>query len=671
VTVISHRFWQRRFGGSVDTIGASLTLNGISHRIIGVMPPDFDLRMLDQSAGAVLWTLLPTAEPGYRLGSFGPIAAIGRLKPGIAVTTAQAELTIIERQTDTKYPDNPKESEPLVTGLQANNSRSVRLTLLSLAAAVAFILLIACTNLGCLLLARAARREQEMAIRGALGSGRRRLVTQLLTENLLLALFGAMAGLFLAHAVVRLFITINPLGKLPSNAIALDTRALGFTFALTFLTTALFGLVPALRASKVDLNTVLKSGSRGASDGTPGRRAMSAMVTAQIALTVVLLIGAGLMVKTLIRLRAEPLGFRAENVTVAKLALPADLSSQKNQRNSFYDRLLEKITGIPGAQSAAVTNQPPFYDGPGTSCVIDSIEGQEQPPPDNVPRCGGQIITPDYFSTLSIPLLRGRAFTAHDHERAEQVVIIDELIARNSFPGREPVGQRIRTRKDLPWRKIVGVVGTTRSTFFISHRAWRDLPQFFIPRRQSSESGFSPVANNVWIYFRATSPPAISDLRRAISSVDGNVAIVEFLPLRDMVADVTRQPLLRTILLSGFAILALMLAALGVYGVVSQSVAQRTREIGIRIALGASPTDVLIVVVRQGLIGVLIGVTVGLAASFAAARLISSLLYSVSATDPATFALIPALLVGVALLAAVIPARRAMKVDPMAALHYE
>jgi len=250
-------------------------------------------------------------------------------------------------------------------------------------------------------------------------------------------------------------------------------------------------------------------------------------------------------------------------------------------------------------------------------------------------------------------------------------VIIDELIARSSFPGRDPLGQRIRTRKDSPWRKIVGVIGTTRSTFKNYDLAWRDSPKFYIPHRQSSESGFSPVGNNVWIYIRATGRPAISDLRRAISSVDGNVAIVEFQPLREMVADATRQPLLRTVLLSGFAILALTLAALGVYGVVSQSVAQRTREIGIRMALGASPRDVLIVVVRQGMIGVLIGVAGGLAASFVAARLMSSLLYSVSATDPATFALIPALLVGVALLAAVIPARRSVKADPMAALRYE
>jgi putative ABC transport system permease protein len=394
------------------------------------------------------------------------------------------------------------------------------------------------------------------------------------------------------------------------------------------------------------------------------------MVTAQMALTVALLIGAGLMIKTLLRLRAEPLGFRAENVMVAKLAAPVEVAAQANQLNSFYDRVLEKVAAIPGAQSAAITNTLPLLGTPNTSCVLDAIEGQDQPPPDNAPRCGGSIVTPEYFSTLSVPLLRGRAFSVHDHERAEQVVIIDELIARGAFPGQDPVGRRIRTRKNTPWRTIIGVVGATRSTWPRAF-AWRDSPSFFLPHRQSSGNAFGPVAKSVWIYLRATRQPGIAELRQAVSSVDGNVAVAEFQPMREVVAKVTRQPLLRTVLAGSFAVLALLLAALGVYGVVSQSVVQRTREIGIRMALGARPRDVLTMVVRQGMTGALTGVAGGLVASFALARLSSSLLYGVSATDPATFVMIPVLLTGVAILATFIPARKAMKVDPIAALRDE
>ena len=670
VAVITHRFWQRRFGGSDKIIGASITLNGVSHQIIGLMPPDFDLRMLEQPTGADVLTLLPMSEPGYRPNGRGPLAAIGRLNPGVTLAAAQAELTMIEQQSDARFPDNIKESGLLVTGLQADNSRSVRLTLLSLSAAVAFVLLIACTNLAGLLLARAARRQQEMAIRAALGSGRRRLLAQLLTESLLLALIGAAAGLLLARAGVRLFVAIDPMGVLPSNTIAIDARSLGFTLALTLLTTALFGIVPALRASRADLNTVLKSGSRGASDGAERRRALNTMVTAQMALTVVLLIGAGLMIKTSLRLRAEPLGFRAENLMVAKLTLPAEVASQANRLNSLYDRILEKVAALPGTQSAAITNAWPLLGTPNTSCVLEAIEGQDQPPPDNAPRCGGTVITPEYFSTLSIPLMRGRAFSAHDHERAERVVVIDELIARSAFPGQDPVGRRIRTSKNSPWQTIVGVVGATRSTWPRAF-AWRDSPSFFLPHRQSSGNAFGPVATSVWIYLRVTRQPGIDELRQAVSSVDDNVAVAEFQPMRDVVSKVTRQPLLRTVLAGSFAILALLLAALGIYGVVSQSVVQRTREIGIRMALGAQARDVVGAIVWQGLRLTHLSIAIGLAAAWALTRLLANLLYGVSVHDPLTFAGVPLVLAALGWLACYIPASRATKVDPIIVLRCE
>jgi len=431
------------------------------------------------------------------------------------------------------------------------------------------------------------------------------------------------------------------------------------------------GLAPALRISRVDLNTVLKSGGRGASVGTPGRHALSAMVTAQIALTVVLLIGAGLMIKTLIRIQAEPLGFVAQNLTVAKIVLPVEIASQTDRRNSLFDRLLEKVASMPGAQSAGITSAWPLLGGPHTSCVISGIDGEDRLVPDGAIPCSGPIVTPDYFSTLSIPLLRGRTFSPQDRERSEQVVIIDELIARSAFPSRDPIGRRIRTSTNSPWRTIIGVVGTIRSTSIIHSLAWRDDPQLFIPHSQSQENRFGPVGNSIWVYIRVTRQPAISEFRQLVSSVDKHVAVAELRPMQEVVANFTRQPLLRTSLLGVFAVLALLLAALGIYGVVSQSVAQRTHEIGIRMALGARPRDVLVIVVRQGMTLTFIGVAGGLMGSFALARLFSNLLYGVSATDPATFVMIPVLLAGVALVAAVIPARRAMRVNPMAALRDE
>jgi predicted permease len=664
VVVIGHQLWQERFGGSRDIIGRILTLNSKSYTVIGVLPPKFSLRMENQATDPPILALMRSDDPDYGPDSHHSVAVIARLKPGVDIATAQAELFTIQMALDAQDPKGPKGLGVFLTKLQVDNARFIRTSLITLMAAVCFVLLIACANVAGLLLGRAAHRQREMALRTALGSGRRRLIGQLLTESLVLGFLGAGLGLLFAYAGVRGFSAVNPFNQLPPDPIGIHGRGLAFALVLALVNTALFGAAPALRASRVDLSTFLKSRGAGARVGT-GR---NALVVLEIALSLVLLTGTVLVTKALLRLMSDSLGFRQEHVEVANLTLPeGPYSTDHDRLIGFYDRVLERIRVLPGVESATLSTIGPLNGGQRTAMTA---AGRSAPPPNEMPRFEQQIITPRYFEVLSTPLLRGRAFNDLDTETSPAVAIINETVARTQFPGEDPVGQRIRLGDDGPWRTIVGVSGTVRTLFYNTLVAKEPL-EIYVPARQSPKAGFNPDQQRVWLSVKTARPLTLAEVRSQIDSVDPTVEVAGLRTMERVVSEATGQPRLRTMLLGGFAVLALLLSAIGVYGLIAQSTAQRTNEIGIRMALGAGSGDVLRMVVRQGISIAAVGIAVGIAGALALGRILSAFLYGVPATDLATYGIVTAIVLAVAALAAYIPARRASRVDPLVALRYE
>jgi predicted permease len=667
VVLISHPFWQSRFGGARDILRRSLELNGKSYQIIGVMLPSFSLRMENQPFDpGVLALIQPGDDPLYTGASLGPLAIIGRLKPGVGIAAAHAELATLQSSLDASHPDMPKHIGVLMSSLQDDNMRFVKTSLATLTGAVVFVLLIACTNVAGLLLGHTSTRRRELAVRSALGSGRGRLVAQLLTESLVLAVIGGVLGLLLAYAGVRGFVALDPFGQLPPDAISIDARALGFALALVIATTLLFGAAPAWKASRVDPGDFLKS--RGAAGAIRMRSGQSALSILQIALSLILLAGAALMGKTLFQLHSQSLGFRGQDITVAELKLPGHrYGANITQTNQFYDRLLSRVANLPGVQSAAVGSVRPMATGPG---VYIRVEGQPEPPETGVPNTYQDAVTPRYFDTLSIPLLSGRGFTDRDTPDSPPVAIVSETMAQQLFNGVDPIGKRIRTRKDGPWLTIVGVVGSIRTIFYNTLNA-KLTPLVFVPAQQATGLRFNPSGQDVFLFLRARGPVSRSEIRREVDSIDRDVPIGDFMPLPKMVAQVTSQPRMRAAFVGGFAGLALALAAIGIYGLIAQNTAQRTGEIGIRMALGARPGDVLTMVVRQAVAIAAAGIVLGVAGGLALARLLSGFLYGIPATDAAVYVIVAVAVIAAATLAAYLPARRASLVDPLVALRYE
>jgi putative ABC transport system permease protein len=664
VVIISHELWQRRFAADPNAVGQQVIVNGRNHTVVGVMPQGFAFPQRTR-LWKPLWFPAEQYAPDWR-GSRG-LTVISRLKPNVSLAVAQAEVDQLAAQLTGEYPRNYESRGYRISlvPLLADLVGETRKGLLVLLGAVAFVTLIACANVANLLLARGAGRRQEIAVRLALGARRGRIVRQLLTESLLLAGLGGALGLLLATWGVDLLLSFAPQDLPRLHEVRLDGRVLAFTFAVALLTGVLFGLAPALATSGADLNETLKEGRRGATGGARRLRLRRAFVITEVALALVLLVGAGLLLKSFWRLQGVDPGFNADGVLTMRLMLPFEIYQKPAQRSAFYRQILERINAVPGVEAAGAAAHLPLRQG-GMSGTI-SAENSAVGPNDLPVEVDWNWVTPDYFKTMEIALLGGRAFTEADTEGAARVAIIDESFARTFFPNQDPVGKRLKRGKldsTRPWMTIIGVVRQVHS-----HRleaAARE--QVYFPFYQD------PSPYNMSLIARTSAAGALSlslDVRSAIQSVDPNQPVFDVFTLRQVVGDSMAERRFSMLLMAVFAAVALTLAAVGIYGVMAYAVAQRTHEIGIRVALGATAGSILRLIVGQGMALTLTGVGIGLLAALALTRLLASLLYSVSATDPLTFAVIALLLTGVALLACWLPARRATKVDPMVALRYE
>jgi putative ABC transport system permease protein len=661
--VISHQFWQERFGGMSDAVGRAITLNGKPYQVIGVMPSSFSLRMENQPFDPKVLALISNSDPEYTPTSQRPVAVIGRLKPNVDFATAQAELFTIQTALDRRHAEIPQGLGVFLTRLQDDNTRFIRTSLFTLSAAAVVVLMAACINVAGLLLGRAANRAREMALRAALGADRRQLGGLLLTESLVLSLAGAAVGVVLAFAGVRAFQAADPFNQLPPDPISLSGRALGVALLLAIINTVVFGFAPAWQASRVDLIGLLRSRT-----GRHGAVVRNVLVVAEIALSIILLTGAAVLAKTLTRLAVQPLGFRSDHVWVANLTLtPNPYASDQPRLAALYTEVLQRTTFLPAVSSAAIASAPPLQMGQATYLAV---AGRPEPSRTEIPRFEEQFVTPDYFDLLSVPLERGRRFAASDSAKSEPVAIINEALARAEFAAEDPLGRQIRVERDGPWRTIVGVAGTMRTIFFNTLTAKEPL-EIFVPAAQAPSLAFTRGTRDVWLFARSARPVTLAEIRKQVDAIDPNVAVPEIRKADQFLADATRQPRIRTALVAGFAVLVLVLAAIGIYGLVSENAASRTNEMGVRIALGARSGDLVRMILRQGLALAAIGAAIGLAGAAALSRVISGFLYGASSLDPALYVAVSTLMTLLALLAAWLPAQRASRVVPTTALRCE
>jgi putative ABC transport system permease protein len=656
--LLSHNLWQRRFGGAAGILGRSITLDHTNnYTVVGVMPSETSFPEKSE-----FW--LPEQVTAGDTHGMRGLSVIGRLKPGVTPRMAQNEVTLINHQLQQQFPDDYLGWDAEVKLLHESVVGQVRKALFILLSAVGFVWLIACTNVANLLLARAAARRKEMALRSALGASRGRLLRQLLTESALLAVLGGVGGVALAHWALHGLIALHP-PDVPRLAEAnVDVVALGFLSFTTLLAGIVFGMAPALHASKPDLNHALKGNATAMAGG--GRwlsrfGLRDTMVIMQTALAVVLLTGAGLLMKSFITLRQVELGFTPANVITIALSPPFNRFSKEQRKSDYYRQLLDSLKGVPGVESvAAVTGAPTAGAFMNVPIVI---AGQPAPATEDAQRAFLTVVSEDYFRAIGNPLKQGRPFTDHDIDGAPLVAIINETMARSYFVGRNPLGQRIAlTYEKDKWLEIVGVTADVKQ-FGLDQE---NKPAFYQPYQQR-EARFM----NLVVRTAAAPGPIIAALRARIFEMDKFTAITHIRTLEQIISDSVAQPRFNTLLLTLFAGIAMTLAALGLYGLMTYAVSERTREIGIRMALGAEANRILRLVVGQGLMVVTVGVGIGLAGAAALTRMLTGLLFGVSTTDPAVFAIIAFLLAAVALLACWLPARRAARVDPMEALKCE
>lgn len=666
--VLSHRLWQTTFGGSKDILNKNITLSGKTYTVVGVMPSSFQM----YPAQTDIWYPMGADNTLATNPKQHLLAIVGRIKPGVPFSAAEQDLVSIRQNVDQSDHDGWPEVGVVLNGLQDEYTwlagRNLKSGLLAILAAVSFVLLIACVNVANLQLGRAAERKKEMAIRTALGSGRRRLIGQLLTESIMLSAIGALFGIGLAKLLIIWFVATHPIELPPGNQVEFDLRVLGFTIGLTIIVGLLSGIVPALQASRIDLNEALKESSRGNSRSALSHISGRIMIIAEVGLALMLLIGASLLIETVIQLRDVPLGFRTENLLTTYISLPKTSYSKPEQSVIFFDNLIDRIKAIPGVVAATADNATPPRSPGGQSPLF--VEGKPIPPPtDFIFDVGEQHVFADFFETMGIPLLEGRSFTIQDRPESEHVVVINAALAKRYFPGEDPVGKRIKVG-DSPekeeWRTIVGVVANTEYTTVFKEMGFEEPPITYYPFAQNPSSTM-----NLFVRTKAATGNVAGAIRKEIRYLDSTLGISEFQTMDEIESDSIAEPRFRAVLVGGFAGLALLLATVGIYGVLSQSVGQRFQEIGIRMALGADRVAILKLVIWQGLKVIVIGVIAGVAGALAVSRIISGLLYDVRPTDPTTFASVSLFLMIVAVLACYIPARKAMKVDPMIALRYE
>jgi putative ABC transport system permease protein len=656
VAVIGQGLWKQRFGGDRRVVGRTLLLNGERYTIVGVVSTGVAI-----PRDVELW--VPWALTAQDLANHGGHYAtvVGRLAPGATMERAWQELSAVGARIAAQHPDTNTGFGMHLVPLRDELVRQVRPALLVLFAAVGLLLLIACANVSNLLLARAASRSREIAVRAALGAGRWRLVRQLLVESVVLGLAGGAAGLLLAAWGVGLIVrAAGDALRLPT-AVSIDGGVLAFTFAVAVLTGVLFGLVPALHASRLDLHETLKEGGRSGTGDARRARSRALLVVAETALAMVLLVGAGLLVKSFATLAGTDPGFRVEHVLTGSIDLPQAAYGTPERQAAFFRALDERAAAIPGVRSAGAATTLPLSGA--TARIGFHVVGTPPAAPGEQTATGYDVVTPGYFEAIGIPLRRGRTFTARDDAHAPGAVVINEAMARRYFAGQDPIGRRMTlTDSDTMPREVVGVVGDVR------HEGLGEEPSpaVYVSQLQA------PVPFMRYVLRTAGDPArAAAALRREVAALDGRVAVGEVRTMAQVVADSVASPRLSMVLLGIFAALGIVLAAIGLYGVVSYSVASRSQEIGIRMAMGARPKDVVRMVVRQGVGMTAGGLVLGLLGAFAATRLLRSMLVGVSATDPAVFAAVPLLLMAVALAATWLPGRRATRLDPMAALRQE